>query len=63
MRLIGIEETCRSIISKAIVAIVGQDIVHVAGPLQLCADYDGGCEVAIQSIRQLFSDFETEVTF
>ena len=59
VRPIGIGETCLRIISKAILAIVGQDIMDVAGPLQLCAGHDSGCEVAVHSICQLFSDYET----
>ena len=60
VRPIEIGETCHRIISKAILAIVGQDIVDLPGSLQLCAGHDSGCKVAVHSIRQLFSDSETE---
>ena len=48
------------LISKAILAIVGQDIIDAAGPLQLCIGFDGGCEIAVHSIRHLFANSETE---
>ena len=60
VRPIGIGEVCRRIISKAILSIVGQDVIDAAGPLQLCTGLDGGCEIAVHSIRQLFANPETE---
>ena len=47
-------------ISKAILAIVGQDVIDAAGPLQLCTGLDGGCEIAVHSIRHLFANSEIE---
>lgn len=60
VRPIGIGETCRRIISKAILSILGQDIIAAAGPLQLCAGQDSGCEAAVHSIRRLFDDPSSE---
>ena len=31
-----------------------------AGPLQLCASQDGGCEAAVHAMRSIFQDSETE---
>ena len=36
VRPIGIAETIRRIIGKAILATIGQNIIDAAGPLQLC---------------------------
>ena len=60
VRPIGIGEVCRRIISKAILTVVGQDVIDAAGPLQLCTGLNGGCEIAVHSIRQLFSDPNSE---
>ena len=60
VRPIGIGETCRRIISKAILSILGQDVIEAAGPIQLCTGLDGGCEAAVHSLRQLFADANTE---
>ena len=34
-----------------------------AGPLQLCAGQDGGCEAAVHAMRSIFQDSETEAVF
>ena len=60
VRPIGIGETCRRIISKAILAVVGQDVIDAMGPLQLCAGQESGCEVAIHCLRQMYSESTTE---
>ena len=60
VRPIGIGETCRRIISKAILSILGQDVIEAAGPIQLCTRLDGGCEAAVHSLRQLFADANTK---
>uniref|UniRef100_A0A1X7UBN0 Reverse transcriptase domain-containing protein n=1 Tax=Amphimedon queenslandica TaxID=400682 RepID=A0A1X7UBN0_AMPQE len=60
VRPIGIGETCRRIISKAILSILGQDVIEAAGPIQLCTGLDGGCEAAVHSLCHLFADTNTE---
>ncbi len=45
VRPIGIGEVPRRIIAKAILK---------AGPLQLCAGQDGGCEAAVHSMKSIF---------
>ena len=49
---IGVGEVVRRIIAKAILSIIGPDIQHAAGPLQLCA--------AIHSMRSIFDDEKSE---
>ena len=46
VRLTGVGEVPRSIIAKAILKIIGSHVEKAAGPLQLCAGQDGGCEEA-----------------
>ena len=55
VRPIGIGETLRRIIGKAISITLKYDIQDVVGPLQLCAGFDGGCEAAVHAMQQLFS--------
>ena len=60
MRPIGIGEVPRRIIAKAILKILKDDIGEAAGPLQLCAGQDGGCEAAVHSMKSIFEDQDTE---
>ena len=62
VRPIGIGEVHRRIITKAILALLKQDILDAAGPLQVCAGQVSGCEAAIHAMRQTFADEETEGT-
>ena len=43
VRPIGIGETVRRLIAKAILSVIHDDIQAVAGPLQLCAGQLSGC--------------------
>ena len=60
VRPIGIGEVHRRIIAKAILVLLKQDILDVAGPLQVCAGQVSGCEAAIHAMRQTFADEETD---
>lgn len=60
VRPIGIGEIHRRIIAKAILFLLKSDIQRAAGPLQVCAGQEGGCEAAIHAMRQIFSDDNTE---
>ena len=53
--LIGIGETLRRIVGKAVSNSLKSEIQDAVGPLQLCAGYDGGCEAAVHAINTLFS--------
>ena len=59
---IGIGETARRIISRAILATLKDEIQTVAGPLQLCAGQEAGCEAAIHTMWQVFETPEVEAT-
>ena len=60
VRPIGIGEACRCIIAKTILNVIGPDVMEAAGPLQLCAGQDAGCEAVVHSIRQLYLEYDTE---
>ncbi|CAB3988779.1 Hypothetical predicted protein, partial [Paramuricea clavata] len=46
VRPTGVGEVPRRIIAKAILRVIGSDVVDAAGPFQLCAGQDGSCEAA-----------------
>ena len=60
VRPIGIGETSRRIISKAILCTIKQDILEAAGNLQLCAGQEAGCEAAIHAMHSLFQSSDTQ---
>ena len=60
VRPIGVGEVVRRIIGKAVLATIKMDILESAGPLQLCAGQDAGCEAAIHAMRSVFSEESTE---
>ena len=60
VRPIGVGETVRRIISKAILSIIGPDIQETAGAVQLCAGHEAGCEAAVHAMRKIFLEDETE---
>ena len=57
---IGICETVRRIISKAILSVTKGDIQDAVGTTQLCAGQIAGIEAGIHSVRDLFNKKETE---
>ena len=57
---IGIGETSRCIIAKAVLQVVKQDVLDAAGCLQLCAGQHSGCEAAVHAMREVFADQGTE---
>ena len=56
VRPIGVPEVCWRILGKAILSVVRADVLKVAGPWQLCAGQQGGCEAAIHATRLLFQE-------
>ena len=60
VRPIGIGDTARRIISKAILNINREDIQEAAGCLQLCAGQISSIEAAVHAVRTLFEKEETE---
>lgn len=62
VRPIGIGETARSIISRAILTTLKDEIQAVAGPLQLCAGQEAECEASGHAMRELLETPEVEAT-
>ena len=60
VRPIGVCETVRRLVGKAVLNVTKADIQAAVGPLQLCAGHDAGCEAAIHAMREIFDDEETE---
>ena len=60
VRPIGVGEVPRRIIAKAFLRILKKDVEEAAGPLQLCAGQDGGCEAAVHAMKLIFQDQDTE---
>ena len=54
IRPIGVGDTARRIIAKAIMMTLRSDILDVTGTLQLCAGQTAGSEAAIHGVRHLF---------
>ena len=62
VRPIGVGETARRIIGRAIARAISEDIQEAAGPLQVCAGHLSGCEAAVSAARKLFIAPDTEAT-
>ena len=60
VRPIGICNTARRILAKAILSVLRDDIQEAAGPKQLCAGQIAGIEAAIHAMKSTFSDDETD---
>ena len=60
VRPIGICETARRIISKAVLSVTKADLQDAAGPLQVCAGQIAGIEAAVYAMQASFQKEETE---
>lgn len=60
VRPIGICETARRIISKAVLHATKADLQDAAGPLQLCAGQITGIEAAVHTMKASFQKEDTE---
>ena len=58
VRPIGIGETSRRIITKAVLHVTRSDILDAAGTTQLCAGQTAGAEAAIHAVRECFQQEE-----
>ena len=56
VRPIGVGETLRRLISKAILRVTRDDILKAVGILQLCAGQEAACEARVHAMRSLFED-------
>ena len=60
LRPIGIGETLRRIVGKAVSWLVKTEVMETAGPLQVAAGIKSGAEANCHAMRQLFEDEDTE---
>ena len=60
VRPIGVGDTARRIIAKAVLMIVGSDVQEAMGCLQLCGGQISGVEAAIHATRSAFESKECE---
>ena len=60
VRPIGICETARRIISKAVLQVTRANLQEAAGSLQLCAGQIAGIEAAVHAMKEAFLKEETE---
>ncbi len=60
VRPIGICETARRIIAKAVLNVTRSDILEATGSIQLCAGQTAGTEAAVHAMNQAFQATEAE---
>ena len=60
VRPIGVGESVRRLLCKAVIQVIGPDVMEVAESFQLCAGQDGGCEAAVHAVRRLFESSDCE---
>jgi len=60
---IGVGETARRIIGKAIAVTITEDIQEAAGPLQVCAGHISGCEAAVHAMSQVLNPNKQKQSF
>ena len=60
VRPIGIGETARRIIAKAVLCVVRDDVQQAVGSLQLCAGQVDGIEAAIHAMNHSYSSNDSE---
>ena len=60
MPCIGIGDVPRRIVAKAILFVVGEDIVSAAGLLHTCAGHAAGSEAAVHAMREMFEGDECD---
>ncbi len=60
VRPIGVGETARRIMAKAVLSVIRSNVQDAAGTLQLCAGQVSGIEAAAHSVRSLFEDSNSE---
>ena len=59
VRPIGICETARRIISKAVLSVAKADLQEAVGSLQLCASQIAGIEAAVHAMKEAFLNDES----
>ena len=60
VRPIGIGDTVRRIMAKAVLSVLKQDIQEASGCLQMCGGQISGIEAAVHAVRSAFESNDTE---
>ncbi len=60
VRPIGIGDTARRIMAKAILSVTKQDLQEAAGPMQLFSGQIGGIEAGVHAVQTIFKNKDTE---
>ena len=60
VRPIGIGDTARQIIAKAVLSVAKPDIQEASGCLQMCGGQISGIEAAVHAMRTIFNSSDTE---
>ena len=60
IRPIGVGEVVRRINGKAVLGLLKEDVQCATGYIQLCAGQECGSEVAIHTMREVFSNHDNE---
>ena len=57
---IGIGETARLIVAKAVLYVIGGDIQEVAGSIQLCTGQTSGSGAAVHAMNRVYDEDDAE---
>ena len=57
---VWVGESVCCILCKAVLQVIGPDVMELAESSQLCAGQDGVCEAAVYAVRQLFESSDCE---
>ena len=60
IRPIGIGETLRRIIGKAVMSIAKSKLIETVGCLQTCTGQSAGCEAAIHAMKEIYDEDDTD---
>ena len=57
---IGVGEVCHTLIGKAAMVVIRQDVIEITGCQQLCACQKSSCEAIVHCVRELYDSGEME---
>ena len=60
VRPIDIGDVPRRIVAKAILFVIGEDVISAVGPLQTCAGHAAGSEATVHVMKEMFENGNCE---
>ena len=57
---IGVGKVCHTLIGKAAMTLIRQDVIEITGCQQLCACQKSSCEAIVHCVRELYDSGEME---